>query len=97
MIGLFALFLCKYFTWIFIEVISLKLYALISPISHEEIISYLTFFIIMILDFYLGSGFYGFIRSWIFFMKYEGIILIAGTGMIGFLIYQILYAKELFV
>lgn len=97
MIGLLGLFLLKYFTWIFIEVICLKLYASIHPISHEEVVPYLTFFSTMIIDFYLGTSFYNFVGSSISILKYECTILSLGIFLIGLLIYKILYSKELFV
>lgn len=90
-------FLVKYFMYLWIEVVCLKLSALIHVINHEEILPYVILVASLLTDHYLETSFFSITVHYSTMLFYLGIIFVIGCIVIGKLIYQIYYAKELFI
>lgn len=92
-----TVFLVKYFMYLCIEVVCLKLYALIHSINHEEILPYIVLVMSLLMDYYLGTAFFSITAHYSTMLIYLAIVFVIGCMVIGMLIYQIYYTKELFI
>lgn len=90
-------FLIRYFMYLCIEVVCLKLYAVIHSINHEEILPYIILVVSLLIDYYFNTSFFSISAYLNTMLIYLIIVFVIGCIVIGTLIYQVYYAKELFI